>query len=482
MFIHFRKIFLVFTILVLSPCLFAASDLWGCFYVKQIHQTVYHNFWLKGHWTGSPELYGNSEGHVPNYKIGDGEVWNDLNDNGVIYCPPGPIPQPPAAPYDYTRPFIFKKGTNFQIGDVTFRGYNLLAFHLMNQKINITSDDVGLDKVITNIPGTFYVYYGQLITGKVLDKIASENIEIKWTIGNCEHSAGYHEQPEYENDMDRDTLTTNHKMYVIGANNISGALDHTLVDLGCEVAANKTTDDDIFDAIWAKISDKQVPRIDKKETPGNNTFLKYWGPKTQTGAISGTGEIDSLDKLLANEDGNCYSWTELVKETLRIQGVTTNIKEHVIFFKGVLYNVPITIAHKTITQEGEEETHDDTVVGFLQKTGDVQGGTIDLKHPVNLEYSGPLVYKLEPIVFGNHSIFSHYSTKDARTYYYDPGPGKGEYENIPLLIKDGIEIATKCPVDENNKRWVKCVEFTENEIKNIFKYGEKIGERIIWAQ
>ena len=414
---------------------------------------------LKGHWHG-----GNISVEYPEYVLVDADIDGRLID---------PIGQPPVEIlehlriidyYDYNRPFIFRRNNFFRIAHAGIEAN--FSYQLPIRRFSVESTGAGLNIPNMSIFGYNFQSRFELghIVGKQLTNITSEDIEIKWTA---------HKLPYLPEDQDNEEYQiTKHKMYVVGSPTITGRLDHTLVDLGCEVAANKTTDDDIFDAIWAKISDKQVPRIDKKEAPGNDIFLKYWGPKTQA------GEISSVDGLLANEDGNCYSWTELVEETLKIQGVTSSFKKHRIKLKyRKVGNSKLrpTVVHKIITEEGEEKTHNDIVMGFLQKTGIVQGGTINLKHPINPGYSGPLVYEPEPIVFGYHSVFSHYSAKDARTYYYDPGPGKGKYENIPLLIKDGIEIFAICENDFNNRRWVDCNEFTELEINKIFEDEEYIN-------
>lgn len=446
--IYLRKMFLVLIILVLSPCLFAQEEEWdeqsGYFYIGSMRRSFNDNIYLDGYWSGSLE---------GSY---DSWFWYDGNSDGEMNCPPGPFSY-----YDYKRPLLFRKGNNFRIREAEIRSQYSGNYDILGRTVKITSDEVGLNKEIPPITSPYIGY--TLVSepgynvpsvnnnlefiGKVLDKIEAKNIKIKWTLGI--KSDNYPEQ----------TVTTNHKIYVIGSNTVSGKLYHTLVDLGCEAAAGQTTNDGIFNKIWTKIASKKIARIDRKNTEGNEIYLQYWGHKTQIGALRETGEISSLGKLLENEDGNCYAWTALVKETLRIQGLTDTFKEHVIVLKKNLMgsSTGYTVTHRIL--EGEE--HLDEVIGFLQKTGNVQGEIIDLKH----------IPPYEPITFGNHSIFSHHSPLVGKIYY-DPGPGKGGFTSVPALIKNIVEIYVYCKESENNNRWIDCNELSEDEINDTFAWSE----------
>jgi hypothetical protein len=90
---------------------------------------------------------------------------------------------------------------------------------------------------------------------------------------------------------------------------VSGGYEHfhTLFKLSCEAADGMTTDEDIIDAIWNKISTLNVDKAD-----GSDLFYyQNWGTCFST----------TTTELISNGDGQCGSWTKFFIDLLKIHSI-----------------------------------------------------------------------------------------------------------------------------------------------------------------
>ena len=101
--------------------------------------------------------------------------------------------------------------------------------------------------------------------------------------------------------------------------------DETCVWLGCTAAKGKSTEQDVFDAIWNEFQTITI-------TTRDNRLLSYWG----NGEF--TGDYNTTNALLENGDGRCSAWADFFFNTIRFQGIS-GIYKYIINFNSVYKDV-----------------------------------------------------------------------------------------------------------------------------------------------
>jgi len=109
---------------------------------------------------------------------------------------------------------------------------------------------------------------------------------------------------------------SDNRVYVLLGQPLLPSLYETVVHLGCSNAGTLTNPDQVLAAVWSDFTDRDVRRkpIDGFNTP-DGVQMKYWNPP---GSASQT-----LQGMLADPNGNgtCVTWSQLLQETLRAQGI-----------------------------------------------------------------------------------------------------------------------------------------------------------------
>lgn len=320
---------------------------------------------LKGYWDGAYQEYPDIE-------------WEDSDGDGVVKDLAGVADEK-------NKPFIFSKDTNPGITSVVFDKLSSLS----PGTLSVTSSDSSINN--TNI--TYTTSADKLTTNaftsssQLNNKIAAKNVTLTWTMSS------------------RVIGTTNHKVYVIGGTHDPGDPDdpdnpyepyfHTLVDLGCTAANEKSASDQsvVFNAIWNKFKTLSINRIDGAGP------IKYWGDYA--------GLVNDTPGMLYRLDGRCGTWAEFFKDTMKIQGIN-NVGTSQFYISGRIRKV------------------DSNGIYYWEKIVNGVAWKVELKQEGTSFQGGGVPNAAH---FADH-VINVYDGK-----YYDVTCGVGPYDSLDLYIQ-----------------------------------------------
>ncbi len=298
---------------------------------------------------------------------------------------------------DKDRPFVFSQGSNFRLDTADFKPYSggslSGSWSVSSNKHSFSSS--GTLPSADN-EGKYHVSFSE-VNGSALDVINSEMVTLNWS------AAG-------------ESFRTKHKVYTIGGTLNANNKFHTLIDIGCEAAKGllPSNENTVFNSIWDMFATKSLYRIDDKDSALSSNRLKYWGPLTQDSELT----HNTLPQLIKDRDGDCYAWTQMFLETLKIQGVEDHLN-------GVrLKEVEIAVDNDELVYYNG---YPFKVEYFLQQETEVQGYSIDLPYFIQHDH-----------VFDRHSLVQYGND------IYDVGTGlKYSPANGLTAVQNYVKTALK---------------------------------------
>ena len=134
-------------------------------------------------------------------------------------------------------------------------------------------------------------------------------------------------------------------------------LYETCVWLGCVAAKGKSTETDVFNAIWNKFQTMHL-------TSKDDELLSYYKYGLSTGNYNTTND------LLKYKDGRCTAWAHLFSQVLASQGIYSSIFTFNVNYLSISTflnqkNIPYNILNAGIGQKGTVFQGDSSTNGLL---------------------------------------------------------------------------------------------------------------------
>jgi hypothetical protein len=130
-----------------------------------------------------------------------------------------------------------------------------------------------------------------------------ENVQVTWSVS--------HDSEAWE-----DAGTSTHEIYFTRGTPQAGLAQETLFWVACSACHGKSADEDIIDGIWSKFSSGSGPtNLCRRD----GTPMKYWGEKALINAS--TSLYFSASELLADADGKCGAWAQLLTSSMQVQKI-----------------------------------------------------------------------------------------------------------------------------------------------------------------
>jgi hypothetical protein len=128
-------------------------------------------------------------------------------------------------------------------------------------------------------------------------------------------------------------------------------LFHTVVHIGCAVASGKSTEQDVFDAIWSKFAGNDIC-ISRVKIDGGAVVddpsgkLYYYGKHLLTSSTGNpvppgepnneftqarSNQVQNTSKLLEIGDGTCGAWAYFFTDVAKVHNVILKIIETSVF-------------------------------------------------------------------------------------------------------------------------------------------------------
>ncbi|MBQ7258034.1 MAG: hypothetical protein IJS60_10135 [Abditibacteriota bacterium] len=270
----------------------------------------------------------------------NGEWYNKDVPNDTVAYEPRPFVDTSHS-IDRNRPFFIPREQKLQIKDGEFR------IDMNNSGIYGVSGATNLECEISNQPAT-------INSNNVLSfsNVQSDDNKTHNTVDHCILNIDWNYTYKQTNNSSLMTFPvgkTEHELYVTydKPRNISyynDELFETCVWIGCEAAKGKSTETDVFNAIWNKF---QTLNVYSK----NGSLLGYYAsPFTDQ---NHNNDIIDIEYLLEHKDGRCGAWAELFQNVLACQGILVdvfkfdlNLSNVISFIQNNNINNPILISLK----------------------------------------------------------------------------------------------------------------------------------------
>ncbi|MBQ7258068.1 MAG: hypothetical protein IJS60_10315 [Abditibacteriota bacterium] len=208
-------------------------------------------------------------------------------------------------PHEKNRPFLVPLDQYLKINEGIFYVNNN---NVTDAKISATTNS---NYSLTN-------YSASSESSGNYSQLTINNVEFENKYNSVDYKKLYFDwQYTNNNSNPIDIGRTYHDLYVTYREPLTSAynsnrLYETCVWIGCEAARGKSTEADVFNAIWNKVKTLKVYSKDGCLL----TYYLLYGPSYQY-------SINTTDLLLKYKDGRCDGWADLFKKTLSSQGIAS---------------------------------------------------------------------------------------------------------------------------------------------------------------
>lgn len=239
-----------------------------------------------------------------NFKTYAANLWVDRSNpaDGLAY---EEYPYQNSSSEDNNRPFVFTRNQ-----PMTFNNLSILIDQslILTGSPKISGTGTG-NIAFSNIPfftrSSTWDAENISSTNNLPDKVDILNFSIAWKLN-------------YGNGQSKTAGSTDFKAYVTYAVPVGSVccsvhpsgLYESVLNISCNAAKGKNTQQDVFDAIWNKVKTLSLKTLDGRT-------LKYYG----AGKNTAQNEHDSTVQILRDADGRCGNWATFFIDLLKSQGV-----------------------------------------------------------------------------------------------------------------------------------------------------------------